>query len=333
MRWGFLSTAKIANDYFPLLIKSGESVVAVASRSIERAKEWSDDKEPKIDHLLDSYEDLIALSDVDVVYLPIPTGIRTEFALKSINSGKHVLIEKPISVTSNEAKEMLNLAKDKKVLILDGTMWMHHERTKLIYNSLYERKLIGSIQHITCTLTSPLQNIDSNIRTKKSLEPHGCLGDLGWYCIRWILFLMNNQLPIQVIGHYTLQENQEVPFSFNGVLMFKNGESASFYCSFLCARRQNILISGSEGQISFENFVTRNNKSDFTIFKTNEDPQTIDVPECNQTLALITEFIALSTEKDDKIKYEPFEQSVNAMIVLDSLLESANTKNPVVIQK
>lgn len=76
-------------------------VSAVAARSKEKATKFA--KQNKIPRVLDTYEDLVADPDIDVVYIPLPNGLHFEWALKCLAAGKHVLLEKPSVSNAEEA--------------------------------------------------------------------------------------------------------------------------------------------------------------------------------------------------------------------------------------
>ncbi|MFM7606352.1 MAG: gfo/Idh/MocA family oxidoreductase, partial [Prosthecobacter sp.] len=91
-------------------------------------------------------------------------------------------------------------------------------------------------------------------------EPLGCLGDLGWYCLRFTLWAMQEATPVQVTGrmHADTQQNADappVPLAFSGTLTFASGESASFYCSFTAAHAQWAIVSGDKALLQISDFV------------------------------------------------------------------------------
>jgi predicted dehydrogenase len=93
-----------------------------------------------------------------------------------------------------------------------------------------------------------------------ALEPHGCVGDLGWYCIRFILWALKWRLPREVTGRILEQAGGAgspgaVPTTFWGDLLFDDGVSTGFYCSFLTENQQWINVSGSKGYLEMADFV------------------------------------------------------------------------------
>jgi predicted dehydrogenase len=95
-----------------------------------------------------------------------------------------------------------------------------------------------------------------NIRVHSGLEPAGCLGDLGWYCLRFALWAMKWQAPTEVIGRILSADGQDSgPLEFSGELFFAEGSSAGFYCSFLAPNQHWVNVSGSKGWLRLDDFV------------------------------------------------------------------------------
>jgi predicted dehydrogenase len=123
---------------------------------------------------------------------------------------------------------------------------------------------IGEIKRITSAFSfaGGPEFFAANIRVNPILEPYGSLGDLGWYCIRLALWVMKEQLPRSVTGRILSsieglngREEEAAPSEFSGELIFQNGVSSSFYCSFVTAIEQWAQISGSNGVLRMTDFV------------------------------------------------------------------------------
>jgi predicted dehydrogenase len=112
-RWGILSTAGIAKKNWHSILNSGNGVIrAVASRSTAKAQQFIDECQSSVPapysvQALSSYEELLSRADVDAVYIPLPTGIRTDWVIRAAQAGKHVMVEKPCGVTSADVQRML----------------------------------------------------------------------------------------------------------------------------------------------------------------------------------------------------------------------------------
>jgi predicted dehydrogenase len=197
---------------------------------------------------------------VDAVYVPLPTGIRREWVVKAASAGKHVLCEKPCGPNADELRVMLDACKAKSVQFMDGVMFMHGKRLPLLRSVIDDGATVGQLRRIATQFSFAAGDefLKNNIRVSNALEPLGSLGDLGWYNIRFSLFVMKYQMPTKVSGR-TLAEygtgGAPVPLEFSGELFWPGGVSASFYCSFNTELQQWAHVSGAKGSISVRDFV------------------------------------------------------------------------------
>ena len=156
---------------------------------------------------------------------------------------------------------MIAACRKNNVQFMDGVMYMHSARLGELRKALDDPNNVGQIKRISCQFSfcAPQQFLDANIRTTSELEPHGCLGDLGWYTIRFALWTMNWAMPTHVIGRMLdslkrPNSPQKVPMEFSAELFFP-GVTASFYCSFRTHHQQWANISGTQGYIYVQDFV------------------------------------------------------------------------------
>src|SRR6516164_6726770 len=111
--WGILGTANIAQKNWKAIQNAGNATVtAVASRDLERSRDFINKCQAEVPmevapNPFGSYDDLLALPEVDAVYIPLPTGLRKAWVLKAASAGKHVLCEKPCAATVQDLQEML----------------------------------------------------------------------------------------------------------------------------------------------------------------------------------------------------------------------------------
>ncbi len=267
-RWGVLGAAQIAKKNWQAIRNTNNGIVtAVASRDIDRCRHFIDDCQaeagfPTAPRAVADYEALITASDVDGLYIPLPTGIRKEWVLRAAAAGKHVVCEKPCANSVADLMEMLEACRHHQVQFMDGVMFMHSRRLKLIRKVLDDSHTIGRIKRISSvfSFSAPDEFFHSNIRVHTGLEQHGCLGDLGWYCIRFALWVMDWRLPRRVTGRI-LSEHKS-PLSpapamteFAGELFFDGGVSSDFYCSFITSIAQWAYITGTSGYVHVADFV------------------------------------------------------------------------------
>lgn len=267
-RWGIMSTAGIAMKNWHAIAASGNAqVLAVASRSVEKAQAFIDACQasvpvPQQVDALGTYEELLARDDIDAVYVPLPTGVRTDWVVKAANAGKHVMVEKPCGVTAADVQKMIDACNANNVQFMDGVMYMHSDRMPEIRKVLDDGNSVGEIRRIASQFSfcADEEWVASNIRASSNLEPAGCLGDLGWYTIRATLWAMNYEMPLEVRGrilHGAKRPDSpdEVPMEFQGEMHFASGVSATFYNSFRGNHQQWVNISGTKGYVEWKDFV------------------------------------------------------------------------------
>jgi len=268
LRWGILGTANIARKNWKAIWNSGNGrISAVASRDLQRSRRFIDECQAQAafdpaPRALGNYEDLLSAQDVDAVYIPLPTGLRGQWVKRAAAAGKHIVCEKPCATSVSELREMLDACRRNQVQFMDGVMFMHSRRLERIREVLDDGQTLGRILRITSAFTfrDPEAFFDSNIRAKSDLEPYGCLGDLGWYCIRVALWTMKWKLPKRVTGHVLSEfkhsgSQAPVPTEFSAELLFEGGASSSFYCSFLTETEQWAVLSGERGHLRVPDFV------------------------------------------------------------------------------
>ena len=135
-RWGILGSAGIAQKNWQSIRNAGNAeLVAVASRDVGRAQDFIDRCSARVPHptrpkAIGSYDELLANEEIDAIYLPLPTGLRAEWAVKAAQAGKHLLCEKPCGTTLEELENILAACKEAGVQFMDGVMFMHSDRLK-----------------------------------------------------------------------------------------------------------------------------------------------------------------------------------------------------------
>lgn len=264
-RWGILGTANIARKNWKAIRLAGNSTItAVASRDTAKARAFIAECQAEVAFATPptacTYDELLRHPDVDVVYIPLPTGIRREWVVKTAEAGKHVLCEKPCGSNVTDVRAMLDACTAHKVQFMDGVMFMHSQRLPLLRQVLDDGESVGTVRRITSNFSFKASDefLKSNIRASHELEPLGCLGDLGWYNIRLSLWAMNYALPTQVSGRILSEHGiagKPVPMEFSGELFFPGGATASFFCSFLAENQQWAHVSGTKGTVQVPDFV------------------------------------------------------------------------------
>lgn len=268
LRWGILSTANIARKNWKAIRNSGNStVVAVASRGLERSRKFINECQAEAPmetppKAYGTYEELLADPTVNAVYIPLPTGLRKKWVVKAAKAGKHIVCEKPCAASLADLTEMLDVCREERVQFMDGVMFMHSRRLEKLREIFNDSEAFGQMRRIHSSFSFLADDafFSSNIRASSALEPFGCLGDLGWYCIRFALWAQQEELPLRVTGRILSEAAAPgspgaVPTEFSGELFFKNEVSSGFYCSFRAHDEQWVTASGTKGYVRIPDFV------------------------------------------------------------------------------
>jgi predicted dehydrogenase len=265
-RWAILGAAGIAHKNWQAIRDAGNArLVAVASRDASRAAEFIAACQRQAPHpvqpeAVGGYEAILARPDIDAVYLPLPTVPRKEWVLRAAATGKHVLVEKPVGATAADVAEMLAACQKHGVQFMDGVMFMHSRRLKALRGVIDGE--LGRLRHIASQFSFLADEdfLRTNIRSSAGLEPLGCLGDLGWYNLRFALWAMRETPPERVTGRIHAEAadaggGPSIPLAFSGTLEFPGGVTATFHCSFLAGHAQWANVSGELGYLQLSDFV------------------------------------------------------------------------------
>ena len=242
VRWGFISTARINRRILAAAEKSDRAeVVAVASREGERAQAYA--VEHGIPRSHGSYEALLEDPEVDAVYIALPNSLHVEWSLRALAAGKHVLCEKPLTRSPEDAEEAFAAAERAGLVLMEAFMWRHSPQTaKLV--QLVEGGVIGELQLVRATFSFPLES-RRNIRLDPALGG-GSLMDVGAYCVSAARLLAGE--PERVYGEQVIGDSG-VDVLFTGVLRFPRGVLAEIDAGMYLPRRDGLEAVGTEGSL------------------------------------------------------------------------------------
>ncbi|HET8777042.1 MAG TPA: Gfo/Idh/MocA family oxidoreductase [Candidatus Limnocylindria bacterium] len=245
LRWGVLSTAAIARTkVVPGMRKARRSeVAAIASRAPDIAERVA--AELGIPRAHGSYEALLADPDVDAVYIPLPNHLHAPWTLAAIEAGKHVLCEKPLALTVEDATEMAAAARSAGVHLMEAFMYRLHPSWVAV------RQLIanGRIGRLTAVQSwfSFFNDDPTNIRNMADTGG-GAMWDIGCYCVNLSRMLFASE-PIGVEAAIRRDQTSGVDVVASAILEFAEG-TASFTCSTRAEDDQRVEIYGTTGRIS-----------------------------------------------------------------------------------
>ena len=342
-------TADIAKNKFIPAVKDSPGIaklVGVASRDKTRAAAYC--KEHDAGEGM-TYDELFA-SDVDAVYVAISSGVRNDTISKCIGAGKHVYSEKPFGGSVEELKGLIDSCYAAGLQWMDGTMWYHSARTKAIEERM---KDLGKVTRVSAAFSwGPGLGLDDawinggNGRTDKTREPHGMLGDSGWYPVSAILWAFGWKLPSRVQVLHSKKNRVDTIIECDAFLWFPCGGVAVMDTSCERCHRSQYEIVTDNGMIKVDDLVGGQGRSG--LFSAYENPyvgsgsyvfgdtlgkdEVIEVESCDHEKRLIEEFArnVAAIKQGAKPDTEWGKRSLATHTVLCALFESAEKNGAVV---
>jgi predicted dehydrogenase len=247
IRWGVLSTAAIGLKKVIPAMQRGEftTVTAIASRDLARAQEAA--KAQGIPTTYSSYEELLADPNVDAIYNPLPNHMHVPWTIKAMEAGKHVLCEKPFSMTVAEAESLLAVRERTKVKVGEAFMVRLHPQWRRA-RALMDEGRIGELRSVLGFFS--YYNVNpANIRNKADVGG-GALMDIGCYMIQAARFGFGSK-PERVVGVIDRDPEMKTDRLTSAILDF-GGPQAIFTCSTQLVPYQRVHFVGTKGRIELE---------------------------------------------------------------------------------
>jgi len=190
VKWGVIGAANIAFTQIVPAIRRSENgeVIAVASRDVEKAKKFNTVK------TFDSYDNLLLDREIDAIYVPLPNALHKEWAIKAMDAKKHVLVEKPATLTVTDMEEMKEAANRNNVLLMEAFMYQFHPQHSYVKN-LMASNIIGDFKHVKAHFSFYLEKMNS-IKLNRELGG-GALWDVGCYGVHALTQIVGMK-PTQV---------------------------------------------------------------------------------------------------------------------------------------
>jgi predicted dehydrogenase len=247
LRWGVLSTAAIGLKKVLPAMQQGQytRVTAIASRDLARAREAAAALD--IPTAYGSYEELLADPDIDAIYNPLPNQLHVPWTIKAAESGKHVLCEKPLSLTVAEAETLLAVRTQTGVKIGEAFMIRSYPQWLRLRELLAEGR-IGQLRSIAGFFS--YFNIDpANIRNQVDCGG-GALMDIGCYLVHASRYAFAQE-PSRVVACIDRDPEMHTDRLTSAILDFPGGQSI-FTCSTQVVPYQRIQFFGTCGRMEIE---------------------------------------------------------------------------------
>lgn len=319
---GVMGAADIAvSRVIPNLRKSERVIVrAIASREEGRAKKWA--KELGIEQYFGSYEEMLGKGDVEAVYIPLVNSLHTEWTIKSLSMGKHVLCEKPLALNSADARRMIQAAQEKNLVLMEGFMYRYHPRNLSVFE-MVAREEIGTLKAIESAFSYVLDD-DSSYLMNSDLGG-GALYDVGCYPVNVSRMLTGTE-PDEVYATANFT-GTGVDMTSQGIMRFPGGVISSFHAAMDEEPRFWYRVIGDRGLIEVPwAFVSFGKKTEILLQK--DEKQEKRSFEGTDEYRLEFEHFADVIEGKAEPLY-PIVDSVRNLSAIEALLKSAHRGKPV----
>jgi predicted dehydrogenase len=321
VRWGVLGAASIAvRKVIPGMQKGACSeVTAIASRDRKKAEEAA--RKLGIRKAYGSYEELLKDGEIEAIYNPLPNHLHIPWSIKAAEAGKHVLCEKPISLSVAEAKTLLATRDRTGVKIGEAFMVKTHPqwlRTREIIRS----GGIGPLQSAMCVF-SYFNRDPANVRNKVEWGGGGLM-DIGCYPITMSRFIFAEE-PTRVAGVLGRDPDFGTDRLTSAILEFPSGQSV-FTCSTQSAYFQRMHFLGASGRVEIEIPWNAPNDRPCRIFigdLMGAAPKVEEFPVVDQYTIQGDEFSrAIRGEREVPV---PLEDAIKNMAVIEAIFKAAES--------
>ncbi|MFA6448067.1 MAG: Gfo/Idh/MocA family oxidoreductase [bacterium] len=245
LRFGILSTASVNEYAFLPPIKKTPCVelLAIASRDLKKAARYA--AEHGIPEAYGEYERLLADPEIDCVFIPLPVSMHAEWAIRSLEAGKHVLCEKPVAVNADEARAIAAKVKETGKIFAEAFHYRYHPFAARV-ESIVRSGGIGEVQHIFAVHGVPLMD-KSKVQFSKSLAG-GALLDIGCYPVNFARWIAGCDEATVTAARAKLTRSG-VDGTIRANLKFENGIDAEIHGSLVRYLPMSARIKGTKGEI------------------------------------------------------------------------------------
>jgi len=299
------------------------TVAAIASRELSKAERAA--QALGIPKAYGSYEELLADPMIEAVYNPLPNNLHVPWSIRAAEAGKHVLCEKPLSVTAEEAKSLVAVRDRTGVKIGEAFMVRTHPRW-LRTRELVRAGRIGQLRVISGSF-SYFNRDPGNIRNLPEYGG-GALLDLGCYPVTLSRFMFGEE-PSRVIGLLERDPDAKTDRLTSAILEFPSGQ-AVFTCSTQLAYHQRMALLGTTGRIDIERPVNPPNDQPTRILIDGNpsDPAgagiTAEIIEACDQFTIQGDLFSRAIREGGEVPV-PLEDSIHNMRAIDAIFRSAES--------
>lgn len=270
MKFSILGPGGIAHSLAETVNQlEGVEAYAVASRDYQRAKDFAD--KWGYQKAYGSYEELAEDPEVELVYIATPHSHHYQYAKMCLEHGKHILVEKAFTVNAEQAEELLELAKEKNLLVAEA-IWTRYMPAGQILNEIMESGIIGESYSMTSSFGFPLTHVDRLMNPELA---GGALLDLTVYPITVALMAFHGE--IKDVQASAVMSPKGIDLIDSVTLTFEDGKMAVLHSNMTAMTDCKSVIMGTKGYIEIKNV---NNWEQLRVFDSNRElVKTYEIPK------------------------------------------------------
>ena len=324
VKWGVLGVANIAVKKVIPAMQKGQwcEITGIASRDLSKAQAAAE--QLNIPKAYGSYEELISDPEIEAIYNPLPNNLHVEWTIKAAEAGKHILCEKPISMTVAEALPLLNTRDQTGVKIEEAFMVRTHPQWITVLN-LIKEGAIGQVRAVEGHFSYNNQD-PHNIRNIRETGGGGLM-DIGCYMIFFARLIFNDE-PTRVVSLIEEHPETKTDILTSALLEFPGGH-ATFTCGTRIVPYQRVQILGTSGRIEVQIPCNAPPDEACKVFIDNgtelsgRNIKTIELEVCDQYTIQGDLFSEAIREKTEPVL--SLEDSIKNMAVIEAVFRSAKS--------
>lgn len=322
MKLGIMATGGIAKKMAQTIKNLNHKEIelyAIASRNLDKAQDFA--KNYDIPVAYGSYQELASDPQVDLIYIATPHSEHHLNAKLCLEHNKPMLIEKAFTANAKMAKEILEIAKQKHVLVAEA-IWTRYMPSRKIIQDALDAGKIGTVHSLSANLGYPISKVPRIIQPELA---GGALLDLGVYPINFAMMFFGHE--IKEITGTCIKGATNVDMLDNITLVFKDNKIANLHACALGPTDRSGIIYGSTGYMVITNI---NNPEKIEIFdKEHRLVETLEIPTqvSGYEYQVVSCLNALKAGQDECAEMT-HKEIVDVMEVMDNLRQQWQIKYP-----